>query len=898
MYREGQRLSTSGHIEELKRAITLVSRMFNALQVADEASPPADTPGSRHSPPGFNGTPTATKVSMDDISSAFDVSGAASSAVGPGATPPETSRKRCASTNGVDRRVTKAIKLEPQPDPLLYPSSSSHASMSAGTAGGPSSDPTGVAPIYPFAPSSTLVPLAPSPPDTPPEARMKAPQMPPYISARSMPTLHTVLPTGAGDLGAPQTPADATARPGGGGGWPERPAGLTHRHTLSGSSLNGAIDAMLLPHHHLPPPAPVQPPPFTSPGAFGPPPSLPLSAVPDLRPTQPGGPRPIRSLSVSHMHHAPFTFTVPPPSGGSSSSMALRASPEGGGVGAGLGERAHRRDSHPLAGSALSESDDEDDGSEENMGGGSPEGRTYASPPRGSRPGTSHDGGAGGGGSSSSARAAGRSRAEGSVGNEIPQEYKNEVDRIFFEFLAGVCSDLNMTDSKGELIHQALMAKKMQRLDESPDFRPFKFRIQAFTNSFLEELAKAGYPEEILPMKKVRYYLWHQPYISRYNEDGKKTKSKGNHIWSIDAKKQPDGTWTFRPFHRRLTGAPATVAYIGLRWSWAPKVWDPQTPRPNIPVEFSSPNLPSWLSWNDDVLSGTPPPDAESCEITVEARYTIDGEPETLKNSIHLTVAPTSALEGSGSSRRPSLTALPSDMGDPRRIVSDSMVPQSSAPSRTLSRVPSGILPHPPTQASSTDAQIMQVLSNAAQRVAEVKHEQEMAVGAAFSAPPGTAEIQSLDKQQHVLALTATVLHQVTTAPLTSTTTTTAAQQVAEAAREMVFQAAHTSLVQKQVDVTEQKLAGTMPFEAVADPVTVNEVTATTQNAVAKAVELTGPGVSEVTVLMTAKSLLQQQEQAIVQPLEQAMSGNLPPVSSLPYSTHLTPPAPMSDFVV
>ena len=47
---------------------------------------------------------------------------------------------------------------------------------------------------------------------------------------------------------------------------------------------------------------------------------------------------------------------------------------------------------------------------------------------------------------------------------------------------------MDATDSKGELIHQTLMAKKMQRLDESPDFRPFKFRIQAFTNGFLEEV--------------------------------------------------------------------------------------------------------------------------------------------------------------------------------------------------------------------------------------------------------------------------------------------------------------------------------------------------------------------------------------------------------------------------
>ena len=51
------------------------------------------------------------------------------------------------------------------------------------------------------------------------------------------------------------------------------------------------------------------------------------------------------------------------------------------------------------------------------------------------------------------------------------------------------------------------MAKKMQRLDESPDFRPFKFRIQAFTNAFLEELARQGYPEDKIPMKKVRLPL-------------------------------------------------------------------------------------------------------------------------------------------------------------------------------------------------------------------------------------------------------------------------------------------------------------------------------------------------------------------------------------------------------
>jgi hypothetical protein len=90
----------------------------------------------------------------------------------------------------------------------------------------------------------------------------------------------------------------------------------------------------------------------------------------------------------------------------------------------------------------------------------------------------------------------------------VPQEYRAEVDRIFFEYLNKICSNCELryldtnalhlnrdshvvdaTDSKGEPIHQTLMAKKMQRLDESPDFRPFKFRIQAFTLAFLEEVS-------------------------------------------------------------------------------------------------------------------------------------------------------------------------------------------------------------------------------------------------------------------------------------------------------------------------------------------------------------------------------------------------------------------------
>ena len=63
-----------------------------------------------------------------------------------------------------------------------------------------------------------------------------------------------------------------------------------------------------------------------------------------------------------------------------------------------------------------------------------------------------------------------------------------------------------------------------------------------------------------MSVKKVKNYLWRQDLISRFNADGKKAKSKGNHIWNVDAKKLPGGGWVFRPFKRRIMGQPPPFA--------------------------------------------------------------------------------------------------------------------------------------------------------------------------------------------------------------------------------------------------------------------------------------------------------------------------------------------------
>ncbi|KAJ6623504.1 hypothetical protein B0H10DRAFT_2010121 [Mycena sp. CBHHK59/15] len=285
-------------------------------------------------------------------------------------------------------------------------------------------------------------------------------------------------------------------------------------------------------------------------------------------------------------------------------------------------------------------------------------------------------------------------------GSEIPQEFRSEVDRVFLQYLNRICSNLDAADDKGDPIHQQLMPKKMQKLDESTDFRPFKFRIQAFTAAFLEELAEQGYPEEKIPMKKVRNYLWRQPLILRFNEDGKKAKSKGNHIWNVEAKKLGDGLWEFRPFHRKIAGNPPGVAYSGLLWKWQPRIWDPQACWQNVHVLYSSP-----------------------CEITTNAKFHLDGQEGHLTHTFILSIAPLASADNPFPSP---FSQLPNV--NPRRSYSDSTVPAR--------------FPHTPALVTDEDdeARVKMVLEHVAQRLTQETQ------------PPGYSP--ELSRQKHVLEKT------------------------------------------------------------------------------------------------------------------------------------------------
>ncbi|KAF9179558.1 hypothetical protein BGZ51_006822 [Haplosporangium sp. Z 767] len=270
----------------------------------------------------------------------------------------------------------------------------------------------------------------------------------------------------------------------------------------------------------------------------------------------------------------------------------------------------------------------------------------------------------------------------------LEPEVVAKLDDIFFKFLQRICSDLNACDSKGDHIHQPLMAKKMQRLEASTEFRPFKFRIQAFTNAFHDALIQHGLTEDILPLRKVKVYLWKHRYISRFNEDGKKQKSKGNHVWNIEARKIHKPTvsddsiqqqqqqqplrqaqqrnsdtkqigpeaitaagnglgivkrptspvkWEFREYSSRIAGQIIKFARVGVPYVYSPRIWDAQMSCPA--AKFSSPTLPSWLKWHKGELKGIPGPEDESCEITVIAEYVREGEECRLEMSFPLMVS-------------------------------------------------------------------------------------------------------------------------------------------------------------------------------------------------------------------------------------------------------------------
>jgi hypothetical protein len=83
---------------------------------------------------------------------------------------------------------------------------------------------------------------------------------------------------------------------------------------------------------------------------------------------------------------------------------------------------------------------------------------------------------------------------------------------------------------------------------------------------------------------------------------------------------------------------------VGTRWSYEPKVFDPQSP--SIAADFSATSLPSWLQWHSRdgdgkspaCLHGTPPSVATSTSVTIIANWEQHGRPSQLELTFDLRI--------------------------------------------------------------------------------------------------------------------------------------------------------------------------------------------------------------------------------------------------------------------
>ncbi|KAI5476852.1 NADPH-adrenodoxin reductase Arh1 [Pseudohyphozyma bogoriensis] len=123
----------------------------------------------------------------------------------------------------------------------------------------------------------------------------------------------------------------------------------------------------------------------------------------------------------------------------------------------------------------------------------------------------------------------------------LSPEMRRRVELVFIAYLDYLCDRVDATTSSGELIHQPLMATKTERLDQSGAFRPFRFRIHAFTSGLgewiYEDLRRSGDGGGV-SLRQVREFIWDSKLVARYNTEGKKVTTRRSQI-ALRADAQP-----------------------------------------------------------------------------------------------------------------------------------------------------------------------------------------------------------------------------------------------------------------------------------------------------------------------------------------------------------------------
>jgi hypothetical protein len=419
-------------VDQLKKAVALVSELIAATRLADGSSPPSDkssppvVSGTRASPPDLSGSgtgpPYAPLLPSGDTKSQ-DSTGA----------PDHESRKRCASSMTEGDRAIKAMKMEPlddssQPALSSFPFSSAVGPGSAGVV------------------NSHPAPFSSNPPSSPPSRPNSSGDLPLHLQLnvyqRPLPASVPVnfppsLNVAAANGHPPDfTPPTSATQPPVSGHmvsfghtqepWSEH-SGPFAPSSLSGNRLNGDVEmkSVII----------GGPPAFASPAAGFP--SLPGATPLTTPPATTVAPsllqnasRTSRSNSLSNPPSGdPFAYGVLV----SEATIDERAEYR---VGASRPDTGYSRSHSPI--SSPDDDDDSDTGSPNqshyrmrhgSMGEANHTfSRQISRRSLVNRTSTDNFTAVGANGSSSHS-------------NEVPQEYRAEVDRIFFEFLNKICSN-------------------------------------------------------------------------------------------------------------------------------------------------------------------------------------------------------------------------------------------------------------------------------------------------------------------------------------------------------------------------------------------------------------------------------------------------------------------------
>lgn len=426
----GQTAHAGAKIDHLRKTIALVSELIAATRLADGPSTPSDkssppvVSGARASPPNLfrpaAGPPFAPLLPGGDPQS-LDGTGPLD----------HESRKRCASSMNEDDRILKAMKMEPQDD-FSQPPLSSFPFSSVGTVNSHpnpfSSNPPSSPPSRPA--SSAGLPLHP-------QLNMYHRQIPSSVPL-NFPPLNVAAANGrtpselTPPTSATQPPVSTHTASFGHPpeSWAEHsgPFVPSHRPTLSGSRLNGDVEMKNI---IIGGPAA-----FASPAAgFTLLPGAAPLATPPAATVAPSllqsSSRASRSNSLSNPPGDPFAFGVPV----SESTIDERAEYR---VGASRPDTGFSRSLSPI--SSPDDDDDSDTGSPSHSRyrarngsvgeGNHPFSRGLSRRALVNRTSTDNFSGLGANGNGT-----------GSHSNEVPQEYRAEVDRIFFQFLNKICSN-------------------------------------------------------------------------------------------------------------------------------------------------------------------------------------------------------------------------------------------------------------------------------------------------------------------------------------------------------------------------------------------------------------------------------------------------------------------------